>query len=259
MCYTLCWTGLEHWRLNVVHVTLGLVLASNLLPLSVAGLLSLYLGAVSLVFFRPVAFHMDALWRVCSVSNLTVGVGGLFRGACCSRDGGSLTRLVNVAIPGLLLAAIAALCVKPWPVFFAEDVLPHSGPWSVVETAAEAAGVLCEAIELLSWEEAEAKARETVAQMTSAERHGLMLGVGWTALGWGIVMPKQGYYMGNTVPVPRLGIPALKLADAGNGFRNNIPPLGVAGTSTCWPSALAMASSWDESLVRRVAAAIGRE
>jgi beta-glucosidase len=52
----------------------------------------------------------------------------------------------------------------------------------------------------------------------------------------------------------------MKLADAGAGFRiNPIGPGTPWGTSTSWPSGLAMAASWDDDMVYRVAEAIGRE
>jgi len=65
--------------------------------------------------------------------------------------------------------------------------------------------------------------------------------------------------MGNIAPIPRLGVGALKLHDAGNGFRNNPYPAGKSGTSTLWPSSLSFGATWDAELVRRVAAAIGKE
>ncbi|CAE8685001.1 unnamed protein product, partial [Polarella glacialis] len=65
--------------------------------------------------------------------------------------------------------------------------------------------------------------------------------------------------MGNTPPIPRLGIPALKLHDAGNGFRNMPYPLGKVGTTIMWPCSLAFGATWDDTLIGQVAAAIGRE
>ena len=37
--------------------------------------------------------------------------------------------------------------------------------------------------------------------------------------------------MGNLPPIPRLGVPSLKLHDAGNGFRNMPGPQGKAGST----------------------------
>merc|ERR1719277_2543440 len=47
------------------------------------------------------------------------------------------------------------------------------------------------------------------------------------------------------------------MQDAGSGFRPTDP--GEAGTTTQWPSMLALASTWDEALTGDVASAIGRE
>ena len=91
-----------------------------------------------------------------------------------------------------------------------------------------------------------------VAAMTREEKHGLLNGHGWQ--GWDLL---PGYYVGNTRAVPRLGIPALKMQDAGQGFRTT--DAAMIGTVTSWPCALALASSWDEGLVGRFAAAAARE
>lgn len=54
-----------------------------------------------------------------------------------------------------------------------------------------------------------------------------------------------------TKPIKRLGIPELKMTDG---------PLGVRWQkSTAFPAGIAMASSWDTSLVNKVGSAIGRE
>lgn len=120
------------------------------------------------------------------------------------------------------------------------------------------------AVELRSWEDAQAMADKTLIHMTPYERHLLMKGIGWVPnpAGPTSLFPilEDGMYMGNTPAIPRLGIPALKLHDAGNGFRNN--PMGgvkAYGTSTSFPSALALASTWDDALVARAAKAIGEE
>jgi len=55
----------------------------------------------------------------------------------------------------------------------------------------------------------------------------------------------------STTPVPRLGIPSLRMDDG---------PVGVRwGKSTSFPSGIAMASTWDTALIRRVGQGIGRE
>lgn len=128
------------------------------------------------------------------------------------------------------------------------------------KTAIEA-GVLCEPLELPSWDEAEEKAASTLAQMTDDERYSLMVGTGWAGVPFFVLpaVPTKGHYMGNVAPISRLGVPPLKLHDAGNGYRNNPWPSGTSGTSTLWPSSLSFGATWDTELINRVAAAIGRE
>ncbi len=54
-----------------------------------------------------------------------------------------------------------------------------------------------------------------------------------------------------TKPIPRLGIPELRMTDG---------PLGVRwGRSTAFPAGICMASTWDTTLVNSIGAAIGRE
>ena len=58
---------------------------------------------------------------------------------------------------------------------------------------------------------------------------------------------------GNTPAIPRLGIPALTLNDGPQGFR------GDAGTSTCWPSGLTMAATWNPNTMGAWGTAMGEE
>ncbi len=54
-----------------------------------------------------------------------------------------------------------------------------------------------------------------------------------------------------TKPIERLGIPPLKMTDG---------PLGVRwGKSTAFPAGIAMASTWDTSIINKLGSAIGRE
>ena len=54
-----------------------------------------------------------------------------------------------------------------------------------------------------------------------------------------------------TKPIPRLGIPSLRMTDG---------PLGVRwGKTTAFPASIALAASWDTALVSRVGAGLGRE
>ncbi|MFD5296432.1 glycoside hydrolase family 3 C-terminal domain-containing protein [Streptomyces mutabilis] len=90
-------------------------------------------------------------------------------------------------------------------------------------------------------------AARLLAQMTLEEKASLCLGSTFWC----------------TAPVPRLGIPAVMLADGPHGLRRqpgtNQP--GVSGSlpATCFPTASALGSSWNPDLVRRVGAAIGTE
>jgi beta-glucosidase len=59
---------------------------------------------------------------------------------------------------------------------------------------------------------------------------------------------------GNVPANTRLGIPALTLNDGPQGFRGNDP-----GTSTCWPSGLTMAASWDVNAMYQFGEAMGQE
>jgi beta-glucosidase len=63
-----------------------------------------------------------------------------------------------------------------------------------------------------------------------------------------------------TCAVPRLGIPSVWMADGPVGLRKN---LGAALTdsvpATCFPSAAAMAATWNPELIERVGAGIGSE
>jgi beta-glucosidase len=60
-----------------------------------------------------------------------------------------------------------------------------------------------------------------------------------------------------TQPIPRLGIPAMVMADAGQGVRGG--PDSTLGPATAFPSGVAMASTWNPSLVGQLAGAIGVE
>ena len=54
-----------------------------------------------------------------------------------------------------------------------------------------------------------------------------------------------------TPPIPRLGIPAIRTADAPQGVRD--------GQSTFFPMGIVMASTWDPPLIHRVGVALGQE
>ena len=60
-----------------------------------------------------------------------------------------------------------------------------------------------------------------------------------------------------TKPIPRLGIPPMAMADAGQGVRGGSD--STLGPATAFPSGVAMASTWNTNLVGKVGAQIGIE
>ena len=67
-----------------------------------------------------------------------------------------------------------------------------------------------------------------------------------------------------TTPVPRLGIPKVMVSDGPHGLRaqpgdSDHVGLGESLPATCFPTASAIASSWNPALLRRVGEALGRE
>ena len=91
-----------------------------------------------------------------------------------------------------------------------------------------------------------------VANMTRAEAGRLVQGFGWA----GFSLP-EGLYTGSVLGVPRLGLPGLHMQDAAQGYRTMFD--SQVGTVTAWPSLLSFAASWDASLTREFASALGRE
>ena len=60
--------------------------------------------------------------------------------------------------------------------------------------------------------------------------------------------------------VERLGIPSIRVTDCGHGVTVVLDSAGNnTGCSTCFPTAVAQASTWNRELVQEVGAAIGRE
>ena len=62
-------------------------------------------------------------------------------------------------------------------------------------------------------------------------------------------------YTGECPAIARLGIPALRLNDGPQGFRDS----HAHGTTTCWPSGLTVAATFDPAAANAWGAAIGRE
>jgi beta-glucosidase len=89
-----------------------------------------------------------------------------------------------------------------------------------------------------------ARARELVAEMTLEEKALLLSGDGW----W------------HTYPIDRLHIPALSISDGPHGLRKvEGGGLPTSVPATCFPTASALASSWDTELMRRVGVALAEE
>ena len=86
----------------------------------------------------------------------------------------------------------------------------------------------------------EARVADLMGRLTPAEKLSLLTGTAFT-----------------TTPVPRLGIPAMGMVDAGQGVRGGME--STQGPATLFPSGVAMAATWDPALVGRIGAAIGEE
>jgi beta-glucosidase len=107
----------------------------------------------------------------------------------------------------------------------------------------------------------DARAREVEAQMTDDERFSLIVGV----MGAGELWPLRDERIPPGVPmsagyapgVPRLGVPALLMSDAGLGVTN--PGYRPGDTATALPAGLALAAGFDVALARAAGGVIGRE
>ena len=86
----------------------------------------------------------------------------------------------------------------------------------------------------------ETRLSDLMSRLTPDEKISLLGGTGFT-----------------TQPIPRLGIPAMVMADAGQGVRGG--PDSTLGPATAFPSGIAMASTWNPALVGQLAGAIGVE
>jgi len=275
------------------HLAIFIAIAFQLVPRVFSSLLSIYISYAIHEGTIPQGHSlMPAWWCFCRAA---LGIGALnFIGTCFNAE--ERSSAAHSFARGALAIGFMVVCIEVLTLsFVSEDVfLLRFDPLTEVETPAartslcgtadglrqlcrgseqeegDAEGnascpAACVRLEVLSWDAAEAKADAALANMTSEERRSLLVGVGWKRIPKIAnflpldAIPKRGYYMGNTMPIPRLGFPALKYHDAGNGFRNSPWPGGVTGSSTCWPSSLALGATWDDGLVERVAAAMGRE
>lgn len=108
--------------------------------------------------------------------------------------------------------------------------------------------------EPVSLQDAAARAASLARELTREEIQGLIRGTGYAD---SVYNPPPGFFVGNTDPVPRKGIPSLNLQDNGQGYRT-VQPVQI-GQATSFPSTLAVAATWDESLGRAWGEALGKE
>ncbi len=99
---------------------------------------------------------------------------------------------------------------------------------------------------------ADARAADALKRMTLEEKAAMLSGSAWM----------------DSAPVPRLGIPAIKMADGPMGVRswagsssitNSVNNPAAKVESTAFPSGIDMAATWDTDLVQREGVAIGEE
>ena len=109
--------------------------------------------------------------------------------------------------------------------------------------------------------DADARAREVEARMTDDERFALLVSVMGAGEMWPVRderIPADAPMSAGYVPgVPRLGVPALLMSDAGLGVTN--PGFRPGDTATALPAGLALAASFNPFLARAAGEVIGRE
>jgi beta-glucosidase len=110
--------------------------------------------------------------------------------------------------------------------------------------------------------DADARARDIETQMTDDERFSLLVGVmGAAGELWPLrderIPPGVPMSAGYVPGIPRLGVPALQMSDAGLGVTN--PGYRPGDTATALPAGLALAASFNPTLARAAGEAIGRE
>jgi beta-glucosidase len=98
----------------------------------------------------------------------------------------------------------------------------------------------------------EARVRDLLGRMTLEEKVSLLSGANWM----------------ETVAIPRLGIPAIKMADGPSGVRAWYGPSALTNaanskypkiTSTAFPSGIALAATWDPDAAHTVGKALAQE
>src|SRR5215472_257279 len=96
----------------------------------------------------------------------------------------------------------------------------------------------------------EERSADLVKRMTLEEKATMLSGSGWT----------------ESAPIPRLGIPAIKMTDGPMGVRSWLGSSAITGgakavkiEATSFPAGIAMAATWDPALVQREGQAIAQE
>lgn len=93
-----------------------------------------------------------------------------------------------------------------------------------------------------------------ISQLTMEEKSKLVVGTGMNN------SPLVPGAAGSTLSIPRLGIPQMVVADGPIGVRLGAGPTGGSPRyATAFPISSALSASWNESLIHRVAAAMGDE
>ncbi|MDR3709907.1 MAG: glycoside hydrolase family 3 C-terminal domain-containing protein [Capsulimonadaceae bacterium] len=86
----------------------------------------------------------------------------------------------------------------------------------------------------------EARVNDLFKRLTQEEKLSLLTGTGFS-----------------TTPILRLDVPALQMADAGQGVRGGGP--GTTGPATLFPAGITMASTWEPEMVGEIGKSIGEE
>ena len=63
----------------------------------------------------------------------------------------------------------------------------------------------------------------------------------------------------HTKPIERLGIPSIRMSDGPHGLRKEVPNQRNSVPSTCFPTAVTTASSWDRELIKQLGQALAQE
>ena len=110
-------------------------------------------------------------------------------------------------------------------------------------------------------EDADVRARQTEMSMSDDERFSLLVGVMGAGELWPLaderIPPGVPMSAGYVPGIPRLGVPALRMSDAGLGVTN--PGYRPGDTATALPAGQALAASFNPALARAAGEAIGRE